>query len=208
MVCYNNLPLIKDEKNLLKKTYSVNISLIRELYKIIRKFRIFNTTGYNKNRHSRPMLIGFPIQNKDYYAFSNIISRKKTGTRKIVNTPILHGKPIFDRYIDLAKIIIHLQKDLLWNRIHCFECDGFKIPIQASYFEMSNNTKKVLERINNRCKDSVIKQNIKVQLNMNIKIKIFTKRINFYKDEIRKIKFGQIDSIEQLASTINSSYCS
>jgi hypothetical protein len=87
------------------------------------------------------MLIGFETKDSDYYAFTNIMSKRKTKTRtKIANTFLLHGKPILDKYVELANMIILLQKDLLWNRIHYFDTEGFKIPVRTRYLELSQES--------------------------------------------------------------------
>ena len=165
------LPITSKEKQFLKKIYSTNIEVVKELYKIVRKFRKFNIIGYNKSRHSRPILIGFPTQDKEYYAFSCVVSRRRK-SNKIINTLVLHGKPILNRYVDLAKMIIQLQKDLLWNRILYFECDGFKTPIQTNYFEMNDSSKNIAEAINDKCRNSIIRNNIKPEVRINIKTKL------------------------------------
>ena len=200
----NSLPITIKEKKILRKVYSINMEVVKELYKMVRKFRKFNMIGYNKNRHSRPLLIGFPINDRDYYAFSGVISRRNTKSKKIINTLVLHGKPILDKYVDLAMIIIQLQKDLLWNRILYFECDGFKIPIQTNYFELSDSSKSIVETINEKCKKSVIRNNIKPEVRMNIKTKIFTERINFYKNEFKRLKKGLDQDLEKIASKNNN----
>ena len=157
--------------------------------------------AYNKSRHSRPMLLGFPMDYKGCYAYSTIISRKK-GTGKIINTLVVHGKFIVEKYIDLAECLIQLQKDLLWNRILYFECDGFKIPIQTSYFEMSDYSEKILETINNKCKSKIIRNNITAQLNMDIRLKILDKRIQFFSSEFTNLKMDKDPLLEKYVNEI------
>lgn len=197
-----DLPISQKEKEFLKRIYFNNIGVVKELFKIVRTFRRFNTEAYNKNRHSRPMLVGLPTNDKTYYAFTTIASKKR---QKIVNTAVLHGRPIFDRYIDLAKVIIQFQKDLLWNRIHYFECDGFKIPILASYFETSDYAKKIIENINHKCKQSTIRQNIKGELIIKPRLNFFKKRIDFYSKEFDKLNRKKDEELDKSVKEIDVS---
>jgi hypothetical protein len=150
------------------------------------------------------MLIGFPINYKTCYAYSNIITRQKTKSKKVVNTLILHAQFIVEKYLDLARLAIRLQKDLLWNRIHYFECNGFKIPIQTSYFEMSGRTKSRLNEINDKCKKNVIRQNITAHFEMKMKLKIFDERIDFYHNGFQKIKQGPDSKLEEYVLEVST----
>lgn len=201
----NKLPISAKEKKFLKRLYFCNIEVIKKLFMIIRKFRKINTTAYNKNRHSRPRLIGFETKDSDYYAFTNIMSRRKTKTRKkVANTFLLHGKPILDKYVELANMIILLQKDLLGNRIHYFDTEGFKMPVRTIYLGLSQESEKIIEKINNSCSKGVSRNKINIEFRMKINRRKLQRRIDFYEKEFLSIKKGKDNKLEEYAKQITA----
>lgn len=198
-----NLKLTEKEKIFLRRVYYVNIQFIKKAFRIINKFYFKNLTVYNKHRHSRPLMIGIPFNYKGCYATS-AISFRKNG--KILKTQLLHSPTILDKYIGLAKMIIQLQKDLLWNRIHSYECRGYKQPIHQVYFQASKEAHKIIDEINNKVKPkSVIRDNITATLKFNSKIKKIDETLAFYSTEFQATKISNDGYVEKYTSKIKPS---
>lgn len=199
----SNLNLNNKEKIFLRRVYFVNVKFIKKAFKIIKKFYFKNLTVYNKHRHSRPLMIGIPFNYKDCYATSAISFKKKGKMRK---TQLLHSPAILDKYIGLAKMIIQIQKDLLWNRIHCYECRGYKQPVHQLYFQTSKEAHKIIDEINNKVKPrKIIRDNIKATLKFNSKIKRIDEVLQFYANEFQATKIGSDTYVEKYAKEINPS---
>ena len=185
----NNLDLTFNEKQLIKKSYSLNIKALKIMFKGIYEFRKLNKIAYNKARHSKPMLMGLPAKTKYSYGVTAVYSRKKR-TKKIGTYLFFNNELFFNKYIDLSIMIMHLCKDLLWNRIMFFECKGKNPLLLVTYFETTEEEKSILKSISDKYNLDTTRDNIKLTLELKMNVKVLKKRFNLINVKLKSFKYS------------------
>lgn len=199
----SRLNLSKEKKVILKLVYLANIKFFKQFLKICYEFRELNLLAYNKLRHSRTMLIGMPVpDNGDGLYGESIIFDENKNKKVVSKKAVLHSKLICDSYLNLAIMLISIQKDLISNRIHCMECNGGRIPLLNLYFESSTHLNKVIEEINKEIVKDIVRDNIEGSLKILVSFKRINKILDFYKNKIFSAKLGIQNEIEALANNL------